>query len=106
MFNVHTKAQNNEKWKSQKEKEMPATIDTVSHHISKQIESGGQPPQEKLFNLSKNSKEDAPLTGFVEYYAYKLEERKFNLQYNTGEPMSVGGKLADIQPVIPTRAFF
>ena len=63
---------NNEKWKGQNKKEMPATIDSVQHHISKQIESGGEPPYEKLFNLSKNLKDDAPLTGFIEYYAYKL----------------------------------
>ena len=58
---------------------MPATIDTVQHHISKQIKNFEEPPYERLFNLSKNSKDDAPLTGFVEYLAYKYEERKFNL---------------------------
>ena len=35
----------------------------------------------KLFNLSKNSKEDAPLDGLVYFYAYKTEERKYNLRY-------------------------
>lgn len=74
---------------------MPATIDNVSNHISKTIESGGKPPYKFLFNLSKGQKEDAPLSGFVEYFAYKLEERKYNLQYNTGEPQKVDGKLAD-----------
>jgi len=31
--------------------------------------------------LSKSDKDDAPLTGYIEYYAYKLEERKHNLHY-------------------------
>ena len=70
---------NYEKWTSQKKKEMPARIETVQHHIAKQIKSVEEPPYEKLFNLSKNSKDDAPLTGFVEFLAYKIEERKFNL---------------------------
>ena len=97
---------NFEKWTSQKKKEMPATIDSVQHHISKQIKSGGEPPAEKLFNLSKNSKDDAPLTGFVEYLAYKIEERKYILKYGSGEAVKDGGKLADTQPIIPGRAFF
>ena len=79
LFNGQTKVRNYEKWTSQKKKEMPATIDTVQHHISKQIKNFEEPPYERLFNLSKNSKDDAPLTGFVEYLAYKYEERKFNL---------------------------
>ena len=106
LFNGQTKVRNYEKWTSQKKKEMPATIDTVQHHISKQIKSGGEPPYEKLFNLSKNSKDDAPLTGFVEYLAYKIEERKFNLQYASGAAVEAGGRLADTHPVIPGRAFF
>ena len=110
VFNILTIKRNKAKWESQTKKEMPATIDTVNHHVEKQIESGGQPRQEKLFNLSKNAKEDAPLTGFVEYFAYKLEERKYNLQYNitnnSGEPQKSHGKMKDIQPVIPNRAFF
>ena len=31
--------------------------------------------------MSKNNKEDAPLDGFVNYYAYKVEERRFDLEH-------------------------
>jgi len=47
------------------------------------MKAAREPPVEKLFNLSKNSKEDAPLDGLVNYIAYKIEERKFNLRYPT-----------------------
>ena len=65
--------------------ELPATIVNVQAHIASSIESGGQPTQEKLFNLSKNAKEDAPLTGLIEFFAYKIEERKYNEQYGGGQ---------------------
>ena len=60
---------------------MPAMIDHVETHIAQSIECGGLPRYEKIFNLSKSSKEDPPLNGFVNYFAYKGEERKFNLRY-------------------------
>ena len=56
-------------------------LDHVETHIAQSIECGGQPRYEKIFNLSKNSKEDPPLNGFVNYFAYKSEERKFNIRY-------------------------
>ena len=59
---------------------MPATIDNVETHIAQSIEFGGQPRYEKIFNLSKSAKEDPPLNGFINYFAFKGEERKFNLR--------------------------
>lgn len=106
IFNVSTVRRNKAQWEDQTKKEMPATIQTVQNHIAKQIKSGEQKPYNFLFKLSKNAKEDSPLTGFVEYFAYKIEERKYNLLYSNGEPQKVGGRLADIQPVIPVRAWF
>ena len=65
---------------------MPETINTVHAHLDDTIRTGGLPSNNKLFNLSKNSKDDAPITGFIEYYAYKIEERKHNLHYpNAGD---------------------
>ena len=61
--------------------------------------------QEKLFNLSKNSKEDPPLSGFVEYFAYKVEERKYNIRYDHSSKNEGGGS-KDNQHVVPARAFF
>ena len=50
---------------------MPATIDNVETHIAQSIEFGGLPRYEKIFNLSKSAKEDPPLNGFINYFAYK-----------------------------------
>lgn len=61
---------------------MKAMISTIDDHVKDAITTGGMPKLDKLFNLSKGSKEDAPLDGFVNYYAYKSEERKYNLRYN------------------------
>lgn len=36
---------------------------------------------EKFFNFSKNSKEDPPITSFLEFFAYKVEERKHILRF-------------------------
>lgn len=84
---------------------MPATVETVQNHLVKQVKAGKEPPYEKLFNLSKNTKEDPPLTGFIEYYAYKVEERKYQIRYeNVGAQNS---KLAykDREPFIPYKLF-
>ena len=53
----------------------------VETHIAQSIECGGAPKIEKIFNLSKNNKDDPPINGFVNYFAYRSEERKFNLLY-------------------------
>ena len=55
--------------------------------------------------MSKNAKEDAPLTGFIEYFAYKLEERKYNLQYSTPGDQANQSRLKDVQPILPPKAF-
>ena len=78
----------------QAKKELPATIDTVQKHVAKQIETAGKPPDEKFFNLSKNNKEDPPLTGFVEYFAYRMEQYKYDVrqeQLNFLEGVKKGG---------------
>ena len=79
-------------------------MDSINAHIDGQIKSGGQPKFEKLFNLSKNGKEDAPLNGFVEYYAYLTEERKYKFRYPGRE-----NKDSDLsylqQPIHPTTGF-
>ena len=81
---------------------IPATVETITYHIEEQIKSGGQPKYEKLFNLSKNAKEDKPMTGFIEYYAYLTEERKYNLRYNqNSDQESLYSK-----PIPPTKAFY
>ena len=56
-------------------------IDHVESHIAQSIESGGAPKIEKIFNLSKNNKDDPPLNGYLNYYGYRNEERKYNLLY-------------------------
>ena len=60
---------------------MPAMIEHVESHIAQSIESKGAPKYEKIFNLSKNNKDDPPLNGFLNYYGFRNEERKFNQLY-------------------------
>ena len=35
----------------------------------------------KFFNFSKNAKQEAPINNFIEFFAYKVEERKHNMRY-------------------------
>lgn len=56
-------------------------VETIDHHAENTMKAASEPAVEKFFNLSKNSKEDAPLDGFINYYAYKIEERKYALRY-------------------------
>ena len=89
---------------------MPATIDHVETHIAQSIECGGLPRYEKIFNLSKSSKEDPPLNGFINYYAYKGEERKFNLRYpekqkKKGSQKEPKLRLKDTNVLHPSRVF-
>ena len=85
-FNTQLKEQNFQRQEQIKNKDLPATMDHVESHIAQSIESGGAPKIEKIFNLSKNNKEDPPLNGFVKYYAYRSEERKFNILYPEKPP--------------------
>ena len=67
-------------------KEMPATVENLENHIKQSIETGGLPPYEKLFNFSKKNKEDPPLTGFIEYFAYRASEQDYNLRQDLLNP--------------------
>ena len=80
-FSNMLKEKNLKRHEEIKNKDMPAMMDHVESHIAQSIESGGAPRIEKIFNLSKNNKDDPPLNGFVNYFAYRNEERKFNLLY-------------------------
>lgn len=73
---------NKKQWQESHKKELPALIGLMDEHLKDSIQSGGLPKLEKLYNMSKGSKDDAPLDGFINYYAYKTEERKYNLRYN------------------------
>ena len=89
---------------------MGEMINTVNAHIADQIESGGMEKQDKLFNLTKNSKDDAPITGFVEFLAFKIEERKYNIRY-PGKKDKKTNEIEDnlikdsLAPVRPSKAF-
>lgn len=89
---------------------MGEMINTVNAHIADQIESGGMEKQDKLFNLTKNSKDDAPITGFVEFLAFKIEERKYNIRY-PGKKDKKSDEIEDflnkdnLAPVRPAKAF-
>jgi len=90
---------------------MGEMINTVNAHIADQIESGGMEKQDKLFNLTKNAKDDAPITGFVEFLAFKIEERKYNIRYPGKKDKSKTDEVADflnkdsVAPVRPAKAF-
>lgn len=79
---------------------MNATIEHIDDHVKDAITTGGMPRLEKLFNLSKGSKEDSPLDGFVNYYAYKTEERKYNLRYTKKlDPTQIALNSRPLNPV-------
>ena len=61
---------------------MPAIIDTVYSHVQKVMEEAmSQAAMAKLFNMTQTNKGSAPLESFIEYYAFKAEERKFLIRY-------------------------
>lgn len=100
-FDKATQDRNKEMWLSQSRKEMPAIIDHVQSHQDRQAEFEKIGNIEKFFNLSKNAKEDAPLTGFIEFYAYLCEERKYNLRYSSH---AKGNQFVDLNQVLVTNA--
>ncbi len=79
-------------------------------HYKDVIHSGGMEKQDKLFNLSKNAKDDAPITGLIEFIAYKVEDRKYQIRY-PGKKDKDFDEAAEkafkdyLAPVKPAKAF-
>ena len=76
-------------------------IEVIHKHLEEQIKNGGKPQVERLFNFNKNAKEAPPLSGFVEYYAYKTESRKHAIRVAQNEQEKNHGPTED-NPFAPT----
>lgn len=62
-------------------------INTVHANIKSSIEEAhSEAKMAKLFNLTQHNKDNAPVESFIEYYAFKAEERRFYLRYPNQHP--------------------